>query len=114
MSLMGEGGMGRVYLGKKVEKNGEFTYVAIKAMFEGLPEQVIERARREASIRIHNDSLVRMYGFIETVDKDEFGTEVSHYHVVSEYLDGITLEDLVMGKLEGRDGKTHPENIWRR
>lgn len=107
--LLGEGGMGRVYLGKKVEKNGEFTYVAIKAMFEGLPEQVIERARREASIRIHNDSLVRMYGFIETVDKDEFGTEVSHYHVVSEYLDGITLEDLVMGKLEGRDGKTHPE-----
>lgn len=106
--ILGEGGMGRVYLGKRVDKNGGITRVAIKAMFEGLPEQVIERARREASIQIYNDSLVRMYGFIETKDKDEFGTDVSHYHVISEYLDGISLEDLVVGNLSGRDGEINP------
>lgn len=106
--ILGEGGMGRVYLGKKVDKNGGVTPVAIKAMFEGLPEQVIERARREASIQIHNDSLVRMYGFIETKDKDEFGKEVSRYHVISEYLDGISLEDMVVGNLSGRDGEINP------
>ncbi len=106
--ILGEGGMGRVYLGKRVDKNGGVTRVAIKAMFEGLPEQVIERACREASIRIYNDSLVKMYGFIETKDKNEFGTEVVHYHVISEYLEGISLEDLVVGNLSGKDGEINP------
>lgn len=106
--ILGEGGMGRVYLGKRVDKNGDVTLVAIKAMFEGLPEQVIERARREASIQIHNDSLVRMYGFIETRDKDEFGADVTHYHVISEFLDGISLEDLVVGNISGNDGNINP------
>lgn len=106
--ILGEGGMGKVYLGKRVDKSGGITRVAIKAMFEGLPEQVIERARREASIQIFNDSLVRMYGFIETKDKDEFGTEVIHYHVISEYLDGISLEDLVVGNLSGINGEINP------
>lgn len=106
--ILGEGGMGRVYLGKRIDKNGGVVKVAIKAMFEGLPDQVIERARREAAIQIQNDSLVRMYGFIETKDKDEFGTEVTHYHVISEYLDGISLEDLVVGNLSGKDGEINP------
>lgn len=106
--ILGEGGMGRVYRGKRIDKNGGVIYVAIKAMFEGLPEQVIERARREASIQIQNDSLVKMYGFIETKDKDEFGTEVVHYHVISEYLEGISLEDLVVGNLSGRNNEIHP------
>lgn len=106
--ILGEGGMGRVYLGRRIDRNGAATPVAIKAMFEGLPEQVIERAKREASIQIYNDSLVRMYGFIETKDKDEFGSEVIHYHVISEYLDGISLEDLVVGNLSGKDGEINP------
>lgn len=106
--ILGEGGMGRVYLGKRIDKNGGVTYVAVKAMFEGLPEQVIERARREASIQIQNDSLVKMYGFIETKDKDEFGAEVIHYHVISEYLEGISLEDLVVGNLSGHNNEIHP------
>lgn len=106
--ILGEGGMGRVYLGKRVDKHGGTTRVAIKAMFEGLPEQVIERARREASIQIYNDSLVRMYGFIETKDKDEFGAEITHHHVISEYLDGISLDDMVVGNLSGRDGEINP------
>lgn len=106
-NILGEGGMGRVYLGSRIDKNGNRSKVAIKAMFEGLPEQVIERARREASIQIQNDSLVRMYGFIETNDKDEFGSDITHYHVISEYLDGISLEDMVVGNISDKNGKTN-------
>lgn len=106
--VLGEGGMGRVYLGKRVDENGAVSQVAVKAMFEGLPDQVIERARREASIQLHNDSLVRMYGFIETVDKDMMGADIIHYHVISEYLDGISLENLIVGKLEDKKGNVLP------
>lgn len=110
--MLGEGGMGRVYLGTRVDRNGGETKVAIKAMFEGLPDHVIERARREASIRLNNDSLVRMYAFIETSGVDVLGEPVMHYHVVSEYLDGISLADLIVGNLKDRSGNIHP-NIKR-
>lgn len=106
--IIGEGGMGRVYIGRKVEANGRITKVAIKAMFEGLPDHVIERARREASIQLHNDNLVRMYGFIESVDVDMLGGDVTHYHVISEYLQGVVLADVIEGKLAGSDGSIHP------
>lgn len=106
--ILGEGGMGRVYLGKKIEANGTLTAVAIKAMFEGLPEHVIERAKREASIQLHNDNLVQMFGFIETIDKDALGTEVTHFHVISEYLEGVMLADVIEGKLEDRKGIVQP------
>lgn len=107
--VLGEGGMGRVYLGKRIDSKGSASQVAIKVMFEGLPELVIERARREASIQIRNDSLVFMHAFIETHDKDLFGADVTHYHVISEYLNGISLENLIEGKLEDRHGMVHPE-----
>ena len=106
--ILGEGGMGRVYLGKRIDSNGGVTPVAIKAMFEGLPDLVIERARREASIQLHNESLVLMYAFIETQDKDMLGADVTHYHVISEYLDGISLANLIVGNLEDRHGVVHP------
>ena len=105
--ILGEGGMGRVYLGKRIDNKGGVTPVAIKAMFEGLPDLVIERARREASIQLHNESLIFMYAFIETQDKDMFGADVTHYHVISEYLDGISLANLIIGKLEDRNGVVH-------
>lgn len=107
--ILGQGGMGRVYLGKRIDSKGSASQVAIKVMFEGLPELVIERARREASIQIRNDSLVYMHAFIETHDKDLFGVDVTHYHVISEYLNGISLENLIEGKLEDRHGVVHPE-----
>ena len=107
--ILGEGGMGRVYKGKRVDRNGGEKVVAIKAMYEGLPDLVIERARREASIRLKNDSLVQMYGFIETPGFDILGEEILQYHVVSEYLDGITLADLIVGNLKDRNGNIHPQ-----
>ena len=68
---LGEGGMGQVLLGVMVnEKNGIRQDVAIKFLFEDLPMHAIERARREASIQIHNENLVEMFGFIEVVDSN--------------------------------------------
>lgn len=105
---IGEGGMGKVYQGKSVNTNtGVARPVAIKFLYMDLPESAIERARREASIRLRNDNLVEMLGFIET-DEDRDGHIVKHYHVVSELLHGVSLSDLIQGKTTGADGKEIP------
>lgn len=105
---IGEGGMGKVYKGKSVNtKTGVTRPVAIKFLFMDLPEQAIERARREASIRLRNDNLIEMLGFIET-DEDRNGEIVKHYHVVSELLNGVSLADIIQGKVNGPDGQEIP------
>lgn len=105
---IGEGGMGKVYRGKAVNtKTGVTRPVAIKFLFMDLPEQAIERARREAAIRLRNDNLVEMLGFIET-DENRDGKIVKHYHVVSELLNGVSLADIIQGKCTGPDGKEIP------
>jgi serine/threonine-protein kinase len=74
---LGEGGMGQVLRGVMVnEKNGVRQDVAIKFLFEDLPAHAIERAKREASIQIHNENLVEMFGFIQVVDSN--GTKRFH------------------------------------
>lgn len=105
---IGEGGMGKVYKGKSVNtKTGVQRPVAIKFLFMDLPEQAIERARREASIQLRNDNLIEMLGFIET-DEERDGKIVKHYHVVSELLYGVSLADIIQGKVTGPDGKEIP------
>ena len=105
---IGEGGMGKVYKGKSVNtRTGVTRPVAIKFLFMDLPEQAIERARREASIRLRNDNLIEMLGFIET-DEDRDGKIVKHYHVVSELLHGVSLSDIMQGKCEDPEGKEIP------
>ena len=97
---LGEGGMGRVFKGWRIDRrNGMAREVAIKMMFDDLPDHVIERARREASIRILNDNLVEMIDFVEVNKRDAHGNIVAtHYHVVSEFLDGVNLDDFLNGK----------------
>ena len=98
---LGEGGMGQVLRGVMVnEKNGVRQDVAIKFLFEDLPVHAIERAKREASIQIHNENLVEMFGFIEVVD----GNGTKRYHVVSELLQGVMLFDLLNGKTTDKYG----------
>lgn len=105
---IGEGGMGKVYQGKSVNtKTGVTRPVAIKFLFMDLPEQAIERARREASIRLRNDNLIEMLGFIET-DEERDGKIVKHYHVVSELLHGVSLSDIMQGKCTDPNGKEIP------
>lgn len=106
---IGVGGMGQVFKGVCIDEHTRMTRpVAIKFMYENLPAQVIERAKREASIRLRNDNLVEMLGFIETDEQISTGDVVKHYHVVSELLDGVSLSDLLEGKTKDRDGEDVP------
>lgn len=107
--LLGEGGTGKVYRGKQVtEASGEGKDVAIKFMYSDLPEKLIERARREAEIKIKSDNLVEMMGFFELEDELPNHKIVKRYHVVSELLTGVTLEDLMHGKTTDSTGKDIP------
>lgn len=102
---LGEGGMGVVYKGFKIyETTGNRSVVAIKAMFDGLPTEVYERAEREASIRLRNDNLVEMLGFISEMEIDPYGMQKNKYYVVSEYLNGVVLSDLLTGQFKDKDG----------
>lgn len=103
---LGEGGMGRVFKGFRVnERTGERMPVAIKAIYENIPERIVERARREAEIQVDHDNLIRMYGFVENKDA---GTNKTHYHVVMELLVGVTLEDMLKGITEDKHGVQIP------
>lgn len=98
---LGTGGMGQVRRGIRVNsRTGIRSEVAIKFLFDDLPPSTIERARREALIRIHNDNVVNMLGFIET---EENG--IKRYHVVSELLRGVMLYDLLNGSTTDSEGK---------
>ena len=107
---LGEGGMGRVFKGYRVvERTGERMPVAIKAIYENIPERVVERARREANIQLDNDNLIRMYGFVETVTQLEGDTKCKvHYHVIMELLIGVTLEDIMNGVTSDQNGMQIP------
>lgn len=113
---LGEGGMGKVYKGRCVDEcSGTSRDVAIKFMFNDLPDHVIERARREASIQLRNDNLVEMLGFIEIEEKGAMGEVTKRYHVVSELLEGVMLDDLLQGKTTDQEGNHIPfaEKLYR-
>lgn len=113
---LGVGGMGQVFKGIRVdEKTGVRIPVAIKFLFDDLPVNVIERARREASIQIHNENLVEMYGFIQINEEIAPGKVHERYHVVSELLHGVMLYDLLKGKVTDNEGSLIPfaEELYR-
>lgn len=105
---LGVGGMGQVYKGCRIDANGVRIDVAIKFLFDDLPIHVIERARREASIQIHNENLVEMFGFIQIDDIASMGVVHQRYHVVSELLHGVMLYDLLKGKTTDNNGVEIP------
>jgi serine/threonine-protein kinase len=106
---LGEGGMGKVYKGWRVsERTGQRREVAIKFLYSDLPPHVIARARREASVQLRNDNLIEMLGFLEIRCNDELGQSVVRYHVVSEFLHGVTLDELLAGKFTDYRGEVIP------
>lgn len=106
---IGAGGMGQVFRGVCVNQyNGTTRPVAIKFMYDDLPDHAVERARREASICLRNDNLVEMLGFIETVERGVGGEVKKHYHVVSELLTGVSLSDVMEGKVKDVNGEDVP------
>ena len=105
---IGEGGTGKVYEGRCINtKTGETRPVAIKFMFADLSEQIVERARREASIQLRNDNLIEMFGFFET-ESTQNNVVKKHYHVLSELLHGVSLTDIFEGKCTDSKGKEIP------
>lgn len=95
---LGSGGMGKVFRGERIDNAKQtVTPVAIKFLFDNQPDGVIDRARREASIRLRSENLVEMIDFVEVEQQGPMGP-VLRYHVVSELLHGVMLLDLLQGK----------------
>ena len=100
---IGEGGMGVVYKGTCVNREtNAIRDVAIKEIHieaddPSFVEAIVERARREASIKFNNDNLIEMLGFVEVEDV-KFNTRRTRYYVISEFLQGVTLQDALQGK----------------
>lgn len=106
---LGEGGMGKVYRGRRVNLyTHETRDVAIKFMFAGLPPNVIQRAEDEANIRILHDNLVEMMGFLSVETRMPNGAISVRYHVVSELLIGVSLTDLIQGVVTDQNGNVIP------
>lgn len=106
---LGEGGMGKVFRGKRVNVyTHETRDVAIKFMFAGLPPNVIQRAEDEANIRILHDNLVEMMGFLAVENRMPNGAVSVRYHVVSELLIGVSLTDLIQGVVTDQNGVAIP------
>lgn len=101
---IGQGGMGVVYRGEKIDEHGIRTEVAIKALHDDLPDEVYARAEREASIQIKHVNLVEMYGLITEYETDHFGKRQTHHYIISELLHGLDLSDLLKGKFDNTDG----------
>lgn len=107
--LLGEGGMGRIFQGFRVdEMSGGFRIpVAIKEIHENIARepQLIERAMREASIQIDHENLLRMYGFVASVDYDPMrGINVMRHYMVMERLVGVNLDQILNGTVTDRSG----------
>lgn len=109
---LGEGAMGRVYKGVCVNHSTKKrSNVAIKVIFDNIPESVVERARREAAIRVDSPYLLRMLGFIEQTFSFNYNGHVTNtlrYFVIMELLEGVTLYDLIQGKTSDSFGNTIP------
>ena len=106
---LGVGGMGTVYRGWRFDDySGQQREVAIKELNLGLPQHVIVRARRESSLQLRNDNLIEMIDFVEVRSKDELGTPVIRYYVISEFLHGVTLDALLCGKVTDYKGEVIP------
>lgn len=113
---LGVGGMGQVFRGFRVdERTGMKRDAAIKFLFDDLPQNAIERSRREASIMISNENLVEMFGFIQVDETDASGHVTHRYHVASELLDGVVLYDLLRGKITDNFGQVIPfaQDLYR-
>lgn len=116
-SPIGEGGMGVVYCGVKVDQTtGVRTDVAIKMLHEDLPDEVYARAEREASIQIKHTNLVEMFGLISEYEIDRFGTKKTRHYLISELLHGIDLSDVLNGKFDNKDGSenTFAKNLYNK
>ena len=86
---LGKGGMGVVYKGRLIHADtGKVEDVAIKALYRDLPNEVVDRALKEANIKINHDNVIQMRGYLSLKES----TGRISYYIISEYLEGETLD----------------------
>ncbi|WP_372370420.1 protein kinase [Candidatus Uabimicrobium sp. HlEnr_7] len=91
-SALGQGAMGRVYLAKNIENN---CYFAIKECISQNPK-ILERIRREFYFltRLNHPNIVRGVDFFY---------EKQRYFIVMDYIQGVTIQDLLKRNLYAVD-----------
>jgi serine/threonine-protein kinase len=91
VKMIGEGGMGAVYLGENVRINRKVAIKALHAAYTG-NEEVMQRFEREAQAagRIGNDHILEVLDIGQLPDGDHF--------IIMEYLDGEPLSARIKGK----------------
>lgn len=103
---LGQGGMGIVYEGYCFKEDNHYEYipVAIKKI-TNTTSDLIERARREASIQIDHPNLLRMWGFIPNRELDPYtNIYTTQYYVVMDRLIGVDLYSLMNGVTVDKSG----------
>lgn len=102
---IGKGGTGVVRAGQMIdERTGVRRDVAIKFLYDDMPENILVRSQREASIRVLSENLVEMIDFVQINEQDAQGRTIVHSHVVSELLHGVMLLDILKGVTTDKDG----------
>jgi serine/threonine-protein kinase len=91
VKMIGEGGMGAVYLGENVRINRKVAIKALHAAYTG-NEEVMQRFEREAQAagRIGNDHILEVLDIGQLPDGDHF--------IIMEYLDGDPLSTRIKSK----------------
>ena len=110
---LGEGGMGRVYQGLRVDTvMGYQSVIAVKCIKPELVSNatVIQRAQREASVRLDHANLIRMYGFFSGAEFSQFtGGYIPSYYIAMERLVGVNLDEVLFkGIVTDRSGLVVP------
>ena len=102
-NLIHEGQEGRVFHGYSMEHNQP---VVIKVLFRQLTSdpKKVERTKREGTLKIIHENLLETLDFI----MDE---KTGIYHIVSEYVDGTTLEEHIKTNPNGLPFKNAVEII---
>ena len=105
---LGEGGMGRIFQGYVVDNaSGKYSPVAIKEIREEVAAnpELMNRARRESSVQIDDDHLLRMYGFIPNKEVNPTtGLNMIRYYMVMERLVGVDLEHVLSSMTYDKSG----------
>jgi serine/threonine protein kinase len=98
MSVLGEGGMARVYLSEKSGPMGFSTHVALKIVKRkaGKRSEFVSLLTREAVI----GGFLRHPNIVATLDFDQVD---GHYYIAMEYVEGKTLEDLIRAARRRRE-----------
>jgi len=93
--MIGEGGMGKIYKAVDIRTNKT---VVIKQLIISEREIFIKRFRREADIMLalNHNNIVTVYDYLK---------QGRSYYIIMEFVDGISLEDLIRKK-----GKIEP--LW--